>query len=258
MRKRTHVTHESDVATRQVAVECRGLEKRYPDGRRSVRAVAGVSFDVPAGTLTLVTGPSGCGKTTLLSMLGGMVAPTAGEIRLWGRSIVHLRDRHRAALRREDVGFVFQEFALVPEMTVEENLLLPLVPCGGPTQRDEAQMTARLERAGLADARRMRAGRLSGGERQRVAILRALVRDPPLLLLDEPTAHLDATSARELLTWLDALRGEPVGDRPRTLVVATHDPRMIAHSGVDRVIAMAEGKLVSEGSTATVPSKGSS
>jgi len=227
------------------AIECIDVEKRYPDGSREVRAVRGVTLSIASGSMTILRGPSGCGKTTLLSMMGGMIAPSGGEIRLAGRSIVRLRDRHRSALRREEVGFVFQELALVPEMTVEENVWLPLVPIGGPSAAHHARLEAQLARIGLAKYRDVIAGRLSGGERQRVAILRALVAEPPVLLLDEPTAHLDRTSPRELLTWLDTLRSETSrAGAKRTVVVATHDPRVIEHGGIDQVVAMADGAVV--------------
>ncbi|GAB4114907.1 MAG: ABC transporter ATP-binding protein [Sandaracinaceae bacterium] len=232
------------------ALECVAVDKRYPDGQRQVHAVRGVTLRIERGELVALRGPSGCGKTTLLSMMGGMIAPTAGEIRVLGRSIVHLRDRHRSALRRDEVGFVFQDLALVPELSVEENVFLPLVPVGGPSRDDVARMERRLERIGLARHRRTVAAKLSGGEKQRVAILRALVKDPPILLLDEPTAHLDAASTKELLGWLDTLRAEDADDvdepraARRTIVLATHDPRVLQHGGLDRVLAMADGALV--------------
>ncbi len=226
------------------ALECVDVDKRYLDGSRVRHAVRGVSLSIERGSFTLLRGPSGSGKTTLLSLFGGMIAPSAGEIRVLGRSIVRLRDRHRAALRRDEVGFVFQELALVPEMSVEENLFLPLVPLGGPSRADAARVLGRLTRVGLARHREQLARRLSGGERQRVAIVRALALDPPILLLDEPTAHLDAESTRELLAWLDDLRREPTPSGPRTIVAATHDPRMIEHPGVDRIVLMEDGRVL--------------
>jgi putative ABC transport system ATP-binding protein len=235
------------------AIECVAVDKRYPDGSRQIHAVRGVTLRIDRGELVALRGPSGCGKTTLLSMMGGMIAPSSGEIRILGRSIVRLRDRHRSALRRDEVGFVFQDLALVPELSVEENVLLPLVPVGGPTRDDIARMERRLERVGLARQRRTVAAKLSGGERQRVAILRALVRDPPILLLDEPTAHLDAASAFELLAWLDTLRaddrpeGSPDAGARRAIVLSTHDPRVLQHGGIDRALAMSDGALVPDG-----------
>ena len=225
------------------ALECLDVDKRYPDGSRVVHAVRGVSVAIEEGSLTVIRGPSGCGKTTLLSLFGGMIAPTSGEIRVLGRSIVHLRDRHRAALRRDEVGFVFQELALVPEMSVEENLWLPLVPVGGPTKDDELRLDERLSRVGLTAQKQTLAKKLSGGERQRVAILRALVLDPPILLLDEPTAHLDADTTRELLAWLDGDLRTLTKDARRTIVIATHDPRVLEHAGVDRTLSMSEGRI---------------
>ena len=225
------------------ALECLDVDKRYPDGSRVVHAVRSVSVAIEEGSLTVIRGPSGCGKTTLLSLFGGMIAPTSGEIRVLGRSIVHLRDRHRAALRRDEVGFVFQELALVPEMSVEENLWLPLVPVGGPTKDDEARLDERLSRVGLTAHKQTLAKKLSGGERQRVAILRALVLDPPILLLDEPTAHLDADTTRELLAWLDGDLRTLTKDARRTIVIATHDPRVLEHAGVDRTLSMSDGRI---------------
>ena len=225
------------------ALECLDVDKRYPDGSRVVHAVRGVSVAIEEGSLTVIRGPSGCGKTTLLSLFGGMIAPTSGEIRVLGRSIVHLRDRHRAALRRDEVGFVFQELALVPEMSVEENLWLPLVPVGGPTKDDELRLDERLSRVGLTAQKQTLAKKLSGGERQRVAILRALVLDPPILLLDEPTAHLDADTTRELIAWLDGDLRTLTKDARRTIVIATHDPRVLEHAGVDRTLSMSEGRI---------------
>ena len=225
------------------ALECLDVDKRYPDGSRVVHAVRGVSVAIEEGSLTVIRGPSGCGKTTLLSLFGGMIAPTSGEIRVLGRSIVHLRDRHRAALRRDEVGFVFQELALVPEMSVEENLWLPLVPVGGPTKDDELRLDERQSRVGLTAQKQTLAKKLSGGERQRVAILRALVLDPPILLLDEPTAHLDADTTRELLAWLDGDLRTLTKDARRTIVIATHDPRVLEHAGVDRTLSMSEGRI---------------
>jgi putative ABC transport system ATP-binding protein len=184
-------------------------------------------------------GPSGSGKTTLLGLLGGMIAPSSGDVRIRGESIVHLRDAHRTALRRDVVGFVFQELALVPDMTLSENVMLPLVPTGGPSAAERARAAALLERFGLAAKRDARASRLSGGERQRGSIVRALVRDPRLLLLDEPTAHLDAASALELITLLSSLR-----DDGRAIVCATHDPRLAGAESVDRAIEMRDGRIV--------------
>lgn len=220
------------------AVEARALTKRYLDGTRRRTVVDAATLRIERGELVVITGPSGSGKSTLLGLIGAMIAPTSGELTLFGEDAVHLRDHHRAALRRRCVGFVFQELGLVPAMSLEENVLLPLVPTGGPSAADRARIEALLARFGLAARRRARASTLSGGERQRGAIVRALVRAPPLLLLDEPTAHVDAEAARAILEHLVALAAGGT-----TIVATTHDPRLSEHAGVSRTLAMRDGRL---------------
>ncbi len=221
-------------------VETTDVVKRYADGDRSVRAVDGVSLSVEAGSLVVLRGTSGSGKTTLLGLLGGMIAPSSGDVRFEGESIVRLREHHRAELRRTKVGFVFQELALVPDMSVLENVMLPLVPDGGGGYDDEARALTQLAKLGITrDEALARASRLSGGERQRVAIVRALVREPKLLLLDEPTAHLDAENASAIAALL---RSEKA--RGRTIVASTHDPRLAEAEGIDRIVEMRDGRLI--------------
>ena len=223
-------------------VETRQATKRYVDGSRLVRAVDGVSIAIDAGTWVVLEGPSGSGKTTLLGMLGGMIAPTSGDVLFEGESIVRLREHHRAELRRTKVGFVFQTLALVPEMSVIENVLLPLVPDGGATAKDEARALASLAEVGLDRGKaQARASLLSGGERQRAAIVRALIREPKLLLLDEPTAHLDRESAVGVLSLLAKQK-----EKGRTIVVSTHDPRIAEDSRIDRTIELRDGVIAGE------------
>lgn len=213
------------------------VTKRYADGDRTVEAVSGVSLTVGSGELVLLVGPSGSGKTTLLGILGGLVTPTSGDVRVQGSSLVSMRDHHRTAYRRSHVGFVFQELALVPDMTLLENVLLPLVP-RGVTRADRERAQALLERFGLGARTGTRAGRLSGGERQRGAIARALVHEPRILLLDEPTAHVDAENAAHLLELLVRLASEG-----KTIVATTHDPRLASDPRVTRVVKMRDGRL---------------
>lgn len=220
-------------------VETREATKRYVDGSRVVKAIDAVSIEIEAGAWVVLRGPSGSGKTTLLGMLGGMIAPTSGDVLFEGESIVRLREHHRAELRRTKVGFVFQALALVPEMSVIENVLLPLVPDGGASGKDEAKALEALAGVGLDLGKaRARASLLSGGERQRAAIVRALIREPKLLLLDEPTAHLDQDSARGILALLRKQK-----EAGRTIVVSTHDPRLAADE-IDRVIELRDGVVV--------------
>lgn len=223
-----------------VLVETRDASKRYVDGSRVVRAIDAISIEIEEGAWVALRGPSGSGKTTLLGVLGGMIAPTSGDVLFEGESIVRLREHHRAELRRTKVGFVFQALALVPEMTVLENVLLPLVPDGGGSAADEAKALASLASVGLDRGKaQARASLLSGGERQRAAIVRALVREPKLLLLDEPTAHLDRESAEAILALLGAQK-----KAGRTIVVSTHDPRVADAAGIDRTIEMRDGVVV--------------
>lgn len=221
------------------AIALEDVRKRYRDGATRVEAVAGVTLEVPEGALWVLRGPSGSGKTTLLGVMGGMVTPTSGAVRVLGEELTHLRDHHRTEVRRRKVGFVFQDLSLIDGMSVRENVLLPLVPLGGATREQVARAEALLARVGLGDRIDARASRLSGGQRQRAAIVRALVPSPPVLLLDEPTAHLDTDNAREIVDLLASLR-----DEGTTVVAATHDPRLHDDPRIDRAVLMRDGSLV--------------
>lgn len=221
------------------ALDARAISKRYEDGARRREVVSEVSLVVPRGALWVLRGPSGSGKTTLLGLLGAMITPTSGEVWVCGEALSRLRDHHRTRARRRLVGFVFQELALVPGMTLTENVLLPLVPSGGATAAQRAHAAALLERFGLSAFAETRIERLSGGERQRGAVARALVNEPPVLLLDEPTAHLDAARVTDVVAMLAALR-----DEGRTIVATTHDPRLAESAAVDRVLDLADGRVV--------------
>lgn len=210
---------------------------RVADGRATREILVDVSLELGAGELVAVRGPSGSGKTSLLAVLGGLVTPSEGDVSLNGLSIVRLRDHHRTALRRSTIGFVVQELALIPDMSVMENVLLPFVP-DGVTSADRAAAQRWLDRLGLGDRGPSLARALSGGEKQRVALARALVRDPAVLLLDEPTAHVDAKTAEELVAELVRLREDG-----RTLLVASHDPRLLEAAGLDRILELDRGRL---------------
>lgn len=227
------------------AIEARGVSKRYRDGSRTIEAVSGVTLSIARGTLTVLLGPSGSGKTTLLGILGAMIAPSAGSVSVLGTEVTHLRDHHRTALRRERIGFVFQELSLIEGMTLRENVLLPLVPLGGARSGDVARGLGLLERFGLGDRASSTPSRLSGGERQRAAVARALILSPPILLLDEPTAHLDTANALRVADLLAELVAEGT-----TVVAATHDGRLASHASVHREILMRDGSLVSSSSSA--------
>lgn len=213
-----------------------GLDVKDGDGIR--RVLEDVSMSLDGGELVALRGPSGSGKTTLLGLLGGLATPTRGDVLLEGRSIVRMRDHHRTALRRDRVGYVLQELALLPTATLLDNVLLPFVP-DGVRAVDRARAMHWLDRFGLGGRARTPAGRLSGGEKQRAAIARALVREPAMLLLDEPTAHVDAATAATLIDELVRLR-----DEGRAILVATHDPRVVEDPRIDRSLALDRGRLV--------------
>jgi putative ABC transport system ATP-binding protein len=220
-------------------IALRGVKKRYRDGAQSIFAVKDVSLEIAAGSFVALRGPSGSGKTTVLGLIGGMIAPTEGAIEIDGHELSHMRDHHRTELRRKYVGFVFQELALIHGMSVLENVLLPLVPTGGANKADVSRAKSLLDRVGIGDRAASASEKLSGGQRQRAAIARALILDAKVLLLDEPTAHLDAENASSVLTLLCELRSEG-----RTIVAATHDPRVYDDARIDRVVAMSDGRIV--------------
>jgi putative ABC transport system ATP-binding protein len=213
--------------------------KRVRDGRERRTVLDDVSFDLARGELVVVRGPSGSGKTTLLAIVGAMLSPTSGEVHLDGEPTSRLREAHRAEIRRRKVGFVFQDLQLVDGLTARQNVLLPRVP-DGVRPEDERRADALLARFELSAVASSRARTLSGGERQRVALARALLLEPPLLVLDEPTAHLDDERARAIAADLASLAKDG-----RALLVATHDPRLVKESsGVTRVLDLAAGKLL--------------
>ena len=213
----------------------RGLVKSYGRGRAARRVLDGADVSVEAGELVAVVGRSGTGKSTLLHLLGALDRPEAGEIELAGRRIDGRPERELTRARRESVGFVFQFFHLVPELTGIENVLLPTrLPGTGPEPARRGREL--VERLGLNGAAARMPGELSGGEQQRLAIARALVHDPPLVLADEPTGNLDLEAGRTVLGLLRA-----AADDGRAVVIVTHDEAVTA--AADRVLALADGRL---------------
>jgi putative ABC transport system ATP-binding protein len=209
----------------------RNLVVEYPSGGNAIRAIDGLDLELDAGSLTVLLGPSGCGKTTLLSCLGGLLTPTSGRITVGDVDVTALNRRAMSKYRRHNVGIVFQAFNLVPSLTALENVLVPLRAAGRPRGAARARAKELLTRVGLQDRMTHRPGDLSGGQQQRVAVARAIALDPPLILADEPTAHLDYLQVEEMLRLL---RGLATGDR--MVVVATHDPRLLPLA--DRVIEL--------------------
>ena len=218
-------------------LEVRGVTKSYGSGHMTVTALRDVSLAVERGTLLAILGPSGSGKTTLLSIIAGLLQPTSGEIVLDGQPI-HLHSRRdAAAFRRSRIGLVFQDDHLVPYLTAEENLLLVPSLSGRIHAEDRARAASLLAEFGLADRRRHRPAKLSGGERQRVSIARAMMNEPAVMLVDEPTSNLDTERGRQVV---DMLR-DHIHRRQMTCLMVTHDPRMAEEA--DAVLRLVDGAV---------------
>jgi len=233
----TAESHNGHAAGRPAPIlEARDVTKRYELGRTTVEALRGVSLAVAPGEFVALMGPSGSGKSTLLQLLGGLDQPTSGSIVFEGNDISHLSDAQATKLRRERTGFVFQAFNLIPLLSVRENIELPFTIAGGPKDaRDRVRQV--MELVELTGKERHRPDQLSAGEQQRVAVARALVTRPSVLLADEPTGNLDYTNSGELL---DALwRSSEQGGQ--TIVLVTHDARAAAYA--DRVFVIGDGRI---------------
>jgi putative ABC transport system ATP-binding protein len=229
---------ERDAIEPRVVVEASALTRRYGEGETAVDALRGVSLEIARGRLTAVMGPSGSGKSTLMHILAGLDRPTSGTVSVAGTEISQLNDTQLTKLRRRHIGFVFQFFNLLPMLSAEENILLPLSLAGGKPDRE--WLGELLGRTGLADRRTHRPSELSGGQQQRVAVARALVSRPTVLFADEPTGNLDSTTSAEILTLIR----EAVDVFGQTTVMVTHDPRAAAIA--DRVLFLADGSIVKE------------
>jgi putative ABC transport system ATP-binding protein len=220
-------------------VSCREIQRRYGEGQAAVDALRGVSIDFPRGQLTGIVGPSGSGKSTLMHILAGLDRPTAGTVSIDGTEITSLDDKELTQLRRDKLGFVFQFFNLVPVLTAEENIALPVRIASRDV--DRAWLDGLLRTVDLTDRRTHRPSELSGGQQQRVAIARALMSKPAVVFADEPTGNLDSKSGADVL---DLLR-KSVDDFDQTVVIVTHDPRVASYA--DRVVVLADGQVVHDG-----------
>jgi putative ABC transport system ATP-binding protein len=232
-------TTESARPSSTVLVHAKGLQKQYGSGEGSVRALDAINLDVNRGEAVAIMGPSGCGKSTLLHLIGGLDTPSAGQLMVAGQRVGELSERALAHLRRDEIGFIFQAFHLMDELTAQENVELPALLAGYSPSEARERATALLERVDLADRVRHLPSSLSGGQRQRVAIARALVNDPEILLADEPTGNLDSAAAYDLLRLLGDLHAEGL-----TLIIVTHDERIAA--AADRLITMRDGAFIDE------------
>ena len=225
--------------TEDAVLVARRLRKDYGSGEGLLRAVDEIDLAVAVGETIAVMGPSGCGKSTLLHLLGGLDRPTAGELWLAGRRVDGLSERELAHLRRSDVGFVFQAFHLMEELTAQENVELPALLAGRSPHQARVRARGLLAQVGLEDRADHLPPMLSGGQRQRVAVARSLANDPKVVLADEPTGNLDSAATLDVLRLFEALH-----DAGHTLIIATHDERIAATA--DRLISMRDGAFIDE------------
>jgi putative ABC transport system ATP-binding protein len=222
------------------AIRARALKKVYGSGKATVRALRGVSLDVEVGEMVAIMGPSGSGKSTLMHLLGALETPSAGSISLAGKRFKGLDDNELTLLRRDSIGFVFQFFNLLPSLTAEENVLLPALIAGDGDDGAASRAQELLRLVGLADRRTHLPAELSGGEQQRVSIARALLREPALVLADEPTGNLDSHSSADILNLLKQLNRSG----GHTIVIVTHDPDAAAIA--ERIVFLRDGSLAGE------------
>ncbi len=217
------------------AVICQGVTKDFGEGESRVQALRGVDLEVHPGEMTLLVGPSGCGKTTLISIIAGLLDPTAGEVTVLGQSLRKLRGRQLVQFRGRYIGFVFQQYNLLPSLTAAENAAVPLIIAGQKRSEAIARASAVLETMNMSDKINVLPSQLSGGQQQRVAIARALVHEPKLLVCDEPTAALDAHSGQMVMQLLRRVAVQP----GRAVIVVTHDNRVFGFG--DRIVHMNDG-----------------
>jgi putative ABC transport system ATP-binding protein len=221
-------------------LEANNVSKHYQMGEVTVDALDGVDFVVEKGEFVAVMGPSGSGKSTLLHLLGGLDKTTDGEVSLGGRRLSVMSDKEVTLARRRNVGFVFQFYNLLPTLTAEENIALPLLIDGKKLKQYQSKIDELLELVGLTDRRKHKPDQLSGGEQQRVAIARAFVNDPDIVLTDEPTGNLDSRAGEEVMKLLR----RSCDELGQTIVVVTHDPK--AASFADRIVFLKDGQIASE------------
>lgn len=225
------------------AVECRGIVKDFGDGAQTLRVLHGIDLSFAAGQLSLLIGPSGCGKTTLISIIAGILSATAGEVRVFGQPLGGLTQTALSRFRLETVGFIFQQYNLLPTLSAAENAAVPLAAAGLSRRQAVKRAAVMLERLGLGPHRDKFPSQLSGGQAQRVAIARALINEPRLVVCDEPTAALDAASGHRVMELLREVAVAP----DRACIVVTHDNRIFDLA--DRIVPMEDGRVLAESAT---------
>ena len=224
-------------------ISLESVNKIYNAGEpNEVAALHDIDLAVGEGEMVCLQGPSGSGKTTLLSIIGCVFGPTSGRAAIGGRRISRLPDHFLTRCRREMIGFVFQHFNMLEHLSVLDNVTLPLLPLGVSPRERAQRADALLDKLAIGHRRHFPARQLSGGEMQRAAIARALINNPPIIVADEPTAHLDGRLAREIIDLLAALK-----DEGRTIVISSHDPFVAGHPKVDRIVGLRDGRIAESG-----------
>lgn len=220
-------------------IELQSVTKVYNRNRpNEVAALHDITLSVEKNTIVCLQGASGSGKSTLLSIIGCVFPPTSGKAMIAGKQLSRLPDRFRTIHRRETIGFIFQQFNIIPSLTVLENITLPLFPLGVSPKEREKRALVLLEKLSISHRKKFPASQISGGELQRVAIARALINNPPVILADEPTAHLDTRLSEEFMAIMDNLKRAG-----KTIVIASHDPLVTEHAAVDRVVVVRDGHI---------------
>lgn len=223
-------------------VELKAVDKFYNRGAANeVHALKNIDFTVQQGEVVCLQGPSGSGKSTLLSIVGCIFPPTSGRAAISGKQLARLPDHFLTRHRRENIGFIFQRFNLIESLSVRDNITLPLLPLGITPSVRKNRARNLLEKLEITHRENFRVDKISGGELQRVAIARALICDPPLILADEPTAHLDAKLSHQFMAIMSALKSEG-----KTIILTSHDPIICHHTTIDRLLTMRDGKITGE------------
>ncbi len=220
-------------------IELESVNKIYNQGQpNEVQALYDVDLVIEANSMVCLRGASGSGKSTLLSIIGCILPPTSGRATVAGKQLSRLPDRFMTIHRRQTIGFIFQQFNILPDLTVQENISLPLLPLGVSPEERRMRAKVLIERLGISHRQNFPAGQISGGELQRVAIARALINDQPIILADEPTAHLDTKLSKEFLQIMVDLK-----KTGKTIIIASHDPLVTEKPEIDRIIDVTDGRV---------------
>jgi putative ABC transport system ATP-binding protein len=220
-----------------VAVSCRGVVKDFGDGQAKIRVLHGIDVDFPIGATSFLVGPSGCGKTTLISVIAGLLTATAGQVVVLGEELTRMRGRRLVEFRARNLGFIFQQFNLIPALTAAENAAVSLVVRGKTLAAAKRESIKLLDRLGMAANKNKYPNQLSGGQQQRIAIARSLVHDPRIVICDEPTASLDAETGHDVMVLLEEIASAD----NRAVIVVTHDNRIFPFA--DHIATMSDGRI---------------